>query len=341
MPDRTQFKLDALKIEVTHKCQLACVHCSNEGSPSNDKTISLEKCIEIINEATEIGVEKISFSGGEPLIWPHINKVVEIAKSKNMFTTIFTSGYAPNAKECLIGLKTVGLSKAIFSVYSSNKIQHDQITRKKGSFEKTLDVIEFANSISLETELHFVAMTHNYMQLAEVAKLAKEKGVTTISVLRFAPQGRGSLLPEGTLNKEQNIKLQKIIFELKAQGYNIRTGTPYNFLLVNENRQCESGINKITIDPDLRIYPCDGFKNIMAEELVGTLNLSSLENESLSNCWQNSPYLLSLREYLSTDFNRECEACSSRNKCMSGCTAQKVLRHGKLIKCIDPDCLML
>lgn len=341
MPEQTKFVLDVLKIEVTNKCELYCIHCSNEGSPLDDREISFQKCVNIINEAADMGVREISISGGEPLLWPHLSKIIEVAYYKKIISTIFTSGYAPNAAELLADLKRVGLTKAIFSLYSSSKVQHEQITRRKGSFDKTLDVIMYANSIGLETELHFVVMSYNYNQIDKVVKLAKDCGTNTVSILRFAPQGRGSLLTNAVLNKVQNLELQKHIFELRNQGYNIRTGTPYNFLLVNENRQCESGMNKMTIDPDLRIYPCDGFKNILAEDFVGTNELSKLEKESLSNCWQYSPYLLCLRNYLTTDINQTCKDCSALKKCMSGCTAQKVLKHGKLLKCVDPDCLMI
>ncbi len=340
MSQNTEFKLLELKIEVTNKCNLSCVHCSNNGSPSNNKSISLQKCFDIIDEAYRMGVKKVAFSGGDPLIWPYINELINFSKDKEMISTIFTSGYVENAKERLLKLLDAGLAKTIFSLYSSEKSQHERITRKRGSYNITIEAIRYACEIGLDTELHFVAMSYNYNQLDRIVKLAQTLGVHTVSVLRFAPQGRGSLLPEGVLSKKQNLELRQNIFDLRNNNYTIRTGTPYNFLLVNENRQCSSGINKVTIDPNLRLYPCDGFKNIMAEEFVGTLNFSSLENESLANCWYNSPYLNSLRDYLTSDFDKPCDSCKSLKYCMSGCTAQKVLKHNKLIKCIDPDCLM-
>ncbi|HHX69300.1 MAG TPA: radical SAM protein [Gallicola sp.] len=340
MIEHTPFILKEIKIEVTHKCLLYCAHCSNDGSPLNDSTIALSKCIDIINQASEMGVKKIVFSGGEPLLWPSISKAVEFASNREMTSIIFTSGYSSDTAMCLKELHTLGLRKAVFSIYSSDNVQHDRITRKKGSFEKALEAITCSKSIGIETELNFVAMSDNFKQILEIASIAKEYDVTAVNILRFAPHGRGSLLPKRTLNKSQNLELRKLIIDLRSQGYNIRTGTPYNFLLVNNNRQCSSGMDKITIDSDLRIYPCDGFKNITAGEFIGTLDLSSLENETLYNCWKNSPYLLCVREYLCSGFGEPCNSCKSINNCMSGCTAQKVLKHGFLLKGKDPDCLM-
>lgn len=335
----TSYVLEDLKIEVTHKCMLSCVHCSNYGSQANNKAMSIEKCINIIGEASTMGVKRVSFSGGEPIIWPFIEQAVEVAHKKSLVTTIFTSGYANDTKSIIYKLKIAGLDRIIFSIYSATDIDHERITRKKGSFNCTKAALSYSNSIGLETELHFVAMSNNYDQLTQVVEFANINGASAVSVLRFAPQGRGALIPEYTLNKEQNINLQANIIKLKEQGYNIRTGTPLNFLLVNNVHRCNSGINKLTIDPDYKIYPCDGFKNISAKHLVGTVDFSSLENESLVNCWHKSPYLQHVRDYLKTDFKEPCASCTSLGKCMSGCTAQKVLEYGKLVSLPDPDCL--
>ena len=105
-------------------------------------------------------------------------------------------------------------------------------------------------------------------------------------------------------------------------------------------KRCCSGIDRLIIEPDLRIFPCDAFKQIKAEELVGTLELSSLNGNSLSECWEHSPFLEAVREYLTTDFAEPCVSCQSLEQCLSGCLAQKVIANGNLKKSPDPLCLM-
>ena len=117
-------------------------------------------------------------------------------------------------------------------------------------------------------------------------------------------------------------------------------GSPYNFLMINSNPECSAAIDRIIVSPDLRIYPCDAFKKIEAEELVGTLNWSSLAGTSLKDCWDKSPYFGAIRNYLTTDFEDPCKHCGALEKCLSGCLAQKVLEHGDLDKHRDPMCLM-
>lgn len=73
-----KYVLEELKIEVTYKCPLSCVHCSSNAGASNDLNISEAKCLEIIHQAKEMGVKEIAFSGGEPLIWSGLSNCIRL-----------------------------------------------------------------------------------------------------------------------------------------------------------------------------------------------------------------------------------------------------------------------
>ena len=137
----------------------------------------------------------------------------------------------------------------------------------------------------------------------------------------------------------QNFELKRIIESLRKKGYIIRTGSPFNFLLLNNQPACCSGINRLIIGPDLSIFPCDAFKQIKAEEIVHTIEFSSLESYSLKECWDKSPYLGVIRNYLTTDFSEPCKSCINIKKCLSGCLAQKFITYGDLKKIPDPFCI--
>lgn len=161
-----------------------------------------------------------------------------------------------------------------------------------------------------------------------------------ISVLRLVPQGRGRKEKDGQLSHSQNLELRKIIKKLRFDGYDIRLGSPYNFLMLRENPQCRSGIDRMTIGPDLRIFPCDAFKHIAPEEVGASNEFSNLRDYSLYECWRNSPYFGVVREYLTTEFEIECKICKKLKACLSGCMAQKFYAYGESKKCPDPMCLL-
>lgn len=137
----------------------------------------------------------------------------------------------------------------------------------------------------------------------------------------------------------QFLELRMAIETLRREGYDIRTGSPLNFLMVNEHPSCRAGIDRLIVAPDLRIYPCDAFKQVLAEEIVGTASLSSLDGASLRECWEKSPYLEAVRTQVASGVVEPCESCRSLVRCRSGCLAQRTILAGELVTGPDPMCL--
>lgn len=334
------FILNELKIEVTYTCPLACIHCSSDSTPSSQSNIDTSTLLDIVIEAIAMDVKEIAFSGGEPLIHPNIIDAVQLSSSNGIKTLLYTSGCVEQFGTKINNLFQSGLKKVIFSLYSDEPEQHEAITRIRGSHEQTVQAIKHCTAKGLLTEVHFVALKRTYKSLTRVAKFIQSLGVHRLSVLRFVPQGRGSLLERDILTSSQYLELKKEIEMLRNSGLDIRTGSPFNFLLLSKHPKCNSAIDRLIISPDLRIYPCDAFKRISATEIVGNEDFSRLEKgKGLSDCWNNSPYLSAIRDYLSSEVAKPCNECDWLELCLSGCLAQKVISSGKLDKRPDPNCM--
>ncbi|MCK4500157.1 SPASM domain-containing protein, partial [Candidatus Babeliales bacterium] len=204
----------------------------------------------------------------------------------------------------------------------------------------TLAAAKYFIDIGLETEFHFVPLANTYKALPNIANKARAMGVKRVSILRLVPQGRGVASKDAQLNNAQNVELRQTINDLRADGHDIRLGSPYNFLMLRKKPQCLSGIDRITIGPDSKIYPCDAFKQVTPEQLNVCADFSDLSKNSLQDCWDKSPYLGVIRDYLMTDFADDCAMCKKLKECLSGCMAQKFHRFGSLKKCADPMCML-
>lgn len=334
------FILRELKLEVTHRCPLSCVHCSSDATPECSRTMRVTDCLRIIREARKLGVEKIAFSGGEPLSWPGLYRAVATAARARMQVTIYTSGATRDAGRQLRVLKRAGAHRVALSVFADSAEAHELITRARGSFNRTRAAAAAAVRAGLSTEFHFVPFASTYRSLEGIARLARASKVQKVSVLRFVPQGRGAAMGSDALDRVQSLELKSVVERLREEGFDIRTGSPYNYLLLNEQPECRSAIDRLIVDPDLFVYPCDAFKRVAATDLVGTDELSRLDRFSLKDCWGRSPFLEAVRTYLTTNFAVKCRKCNALETCLSGCLAQKALATGKLTKCPDPDCLL-
>jgi radical SAM protein with 4Fe4S-binding SPASM domain len=334
-----EYLLKELKIEVTHQCPLACVHCSSDAFIHSKYSMDISDCLKIIKSASELGVEKIAFSGGEPLLWNNLNKCILNANKLNIKTIVYTCGNIKEFEEIFFKLVDSGLNEIVFSLYDGDPHKHDKITRINGSFNKTIVALEKAVKNNVIVKVHFVAMKSNYRQLEKVIEICKCCGVKSLSVLRFVPHGRGKMLHSALMNHNDYCILRDIIIKKNKTGMNIRTGSPLNFLLINENPECLAGIDRLVIGPDLNIYPCDAFKGYSSKYFFTNDWFSNLSKKSLKECWEKSKYLNLIRSHID-NYGDTCLKCTAFNSCRSGCLAQKNIVYGDFIGRPDPSCLM-
>ena len=330
-----KYNLREIKFELTYKCPLKCIHCSSEADVVACE-MSYEVAVDILSQAIDMGVQEISFSGGEPLLWPKFSEVASLCSSAGIYTQVYSSGN-------LGGLRIFeevkdSIDNVIFSIYSSYPKAHEQITKVEGSFENTISAVEEAKSAGINVEFHFVPLKPNYEHLPKTIVFAEKLGVSKISVLRFVPQGRGEAISGLALNKKENLKLKNFM-ENNNSEVQLRTGSPYNFLMVNQKPKCNAAIDRLTITPDLRIYPCDAFKQVTAEKFIDLDEYSRLDKWTLKDCWSKSTYFNTIRKYHQQPFENPCNNCGEVKACLSGCVAQKYLASGILAKGPDPMCL--
>lgn len=333
-------ELKEIKIEVTQKCPLNCLHCSSEANISKSVELTSEQVIQIVKDAKKLGVREITLSGGEPLLWPPLCEVISFCEEVNVPVVVYTTGNPLFDSTSLLGsLTKAGLKSVVVSLYGASPEIHDSITRVHESFDRTLFAIKNMISEGIRVGIHFVAMSPNWKEFSDVAELSRNLGVSRISVLRFVPHGRGSLVKDiFSLSKENLIELKKDISQIKKNknSITIRIGSPFNILLFNDDVYCMASIDRAIIGPDGKAFPCDAFKNL---DYPG--NLCSLSQGSLIDIWHNSDYFNFVRNQLNQGLGPICNECHHKTKCKGGCLAQKVLRIPKGNSLHpDPDCIL-
>jgi radical SAM protein with 4Fe4S-binding SPASM domain len=330
-------KLKELKIEVTQKCPLDCIHCSSEANITKSMQLNKDTVIKLLNEARDLGVEDIVFSGGEPLIWDDLCECLSYCSNLGLRTTVYSTCYSFFENDILFkNFVDSGVKNVVVSLFAANAREHEAISRRRGSFDRTIEGIKMLTLAGINVSIHFVAMKRNWRELAGIISLIQALKVKRISVLRFVPHGRGELVKDiDNLSREELRELKKEILSLRQQDdVNIRLGSPFNILSLESQVECLAAIDRIIIGPDGKIYPCDAFKNL---EFNGALG--SIYEGSLADIWNNSEYLNSVRKLVNYDLNPICSKCKNRSLCKGGCLAQKVIQYKGQHNFPDPDCL--
>src|SRR5215468_389717 len=73
------------------RCNLACTYC-NEYDDSS-KPVPIDVMYQRLDKLAELGTTAIIISGGEPLLHPEIEAIIERIRLHGMLATLITNGY--------------------------------------------------------------------------------------------------------------------------------------------------------------------------------------------------------------------------------------------------------
>lgn len=159
MKDKFGRNIDYVRISLTDKCNLRCVYCmpldTGYEKQHINENLSFEDYKFLIKGLSELGINKVRFTGGEPLLYPHLNELIkfthEECKISNIAITTNGIGLAQKARE----LKLSGLKKVNISLDSLKSYKYKQITRG-GDIKHALNAITTCVESGLEVKVNCV-----------------------------------------------------------------------------------------------------------------------------------------------------------------------------------------
>lgn len=135
-------KIQIAWIEINTTCNFKCIHCYVDGETHATEIlkISLADFKYAVDQILSLGIHRLHIIGGEPLVHPDFWEMMEYAVPKFDFTVLFTNGYLLD-KAGIYRLVDLGLSEFDISLYSTIPEEHEKVTLKLGSYQKTMDII--------------------------------------------------------------------------------------------------------------------------------------------------------------------------------------------------------
>lgn len=133
---------------LTNACNENCIYCFRE---LREKPRSLEDNIAILNKLKTIGVTRITFAGGEPLLYKDIKILMAYSKSLGIKNNLITNGSLLNKNNIEETLKNV--DKITFSIDSSSAYVNDSIGRGKKHYEHIKEILPFIKVYYPEIEI--------------------------------------------------------------------------------------------------------------------------------------------------------------------------------------------
>ena len=87
LPDRT------VHLHALDRCNLACAHCYSASSPQAGQRLPEDALLAALPDLRAAGYEVISLSGGEPLLYLHLDRVLDAARAEGFRLVAISNGF--------------------------------------------------------------------------------------------------------------------------------------------------------------------------------------------------------------------------------------------------------
>ncbi|MBV9304354.1 MAG: pyrroloquinoline quinone biosynthesis protein PqqE [Acidobacteriaceae bacterium] len=322
----------ALIAEVTHRCPMHCVYCSNPlEMQSADRELSTDAWTAIIRDAAGLGCFHLHLTGGEPLSRKDVEQLVRVARDAGLYTNLITSG--------------LGLSRARLKDLVAAGLDHIQLSFQD-SVEETANAIGGARAHAYKLRVaswireHRLAFTvnavvhrHNLDRLQEFIGLAEQLNADKLEIANvqyygWAFRNRDYLMP----TRAQVAKSLPIVVAAQER---LKGKMRIDFVLpdyyAKYPKPCMGGWGRklILIDPAGRVMPCH------AAGVIPGLQFENAQDKPLRFIWEQSDAFQCFRgdEWM----QEPCRSCERKGIDFGGCRCQAFLLTGDATA-TDPTC---
>lgn len=211
--DKFLREIDYLRISLTDNCNLRCIYCMpGRNVKFTKEKLTSEEVIKIIKASEKLGIKKVRFTGGEPLVRKDL---IDIVRETNRLKGIEDICITTNGMlllDKIYDLKENGLSRVNISLDTLNKEKYKQITRG-GDIDAVLKSIYKCLELGIKVKLNVVIIKGlNDDEILDLMNITRDKNID----VRFI-----ELMPIGEGNNFNGISNEEIIKLLKGSEYDI------------------------------------------------------------------------------------------------------------------------
>jgi AdoMet-dependent heme synthase len=357
--------------ETTRACDLACLHCRAEANPQRSAgELTLAEAQGLIRDIKAFGVPYPLFilTGGDPAKRSDIFDIIAYARGEGLRVAMTPSATPLISRDAVKRFADAGLVRLALSLDGKDPASHDGFRGVAGSFNRTINILDWCREFGLEPQLHTTVTRHVLDSLPEIAEMIGQRGIKLWALFLLIAVGRAAR-PEVrrlNLNARQLESLFHWLYDLsKSAPFDItpREGYHYRRVLL-QRRAAELGIAVEDLLAGVEAKhstPAEVASSPQATRIVraplgvndgkgivfishqgdvqpsGFLNLvgGNIRRQSLPEIYRNSTVFRRVRDYSS--LSGKCGMCEFKNIC-GGSRARAFALTGDPMRS-DPYCL--
>jgi len=324
----------ALIAEITHRCPLHCVYCSNPLQMIGAKAeLPTDDWIRVFQEALELGILHLHLTGGEPVSRSDLRELVEAAHAAGLYTNLITSGIGlPEAR--LAPLVDAGLDHIQLSFQDSRDEPANWIAGTKAHAHKVV-LSEGIRRFPVAFTVNLVVHRQNLDHLEEMIGFAEQLKPDRLEIAHaqyygWALKNRDTLIP--TREQLENcLRIVEAAQERLSGRMRIDCVVPDYY--ARYPKACMGGWGRrlMLIDPSGQALPCH------AAGVIPGMSFDNVREHSLEWIWRESA---AFQRFRGEQWMPEpCRSCERRAEDFGGCRCQAFLLTGDA-SATDPVCTL-
>jgi len=321
-----------LLAELTYRCPLHCVYCSNPlDYHACDRELTTAEWIRVLREARAAGAVQLGLSGGEPLARGDLEIIVGEARALGFYSNLITSGVGLDQPRAA-ALRKAGLDHVQLSFQDSTRELNDFLSHSR-TFDLKLAVARTLKAEGYPIVLNVVLHRHNLDHIEKILEMAQRLEVDFLELANvqfygWALLNRAHLLPTA----DQLARAEQAVQRFRARhGEQMRIYFVVADYHERRPKRCMNGWGAVfmVITPDGLALPCHQAR------IIPHLQFPSVRDFSIPEIWNNSA---AFNHFRGDAWVREpCRSCPEWQQDRGGCRCQAWLLTGDAAA-TDPVC---
>ena len=324
----------ALIAEITHRCPLHCVYCSNPlEMQRRSEELSTADWISIFGQAAEMGVLQLHLTGGEPLSRADLTELVRAGRGAQLYLNLITSGVGLDERR-LDELIAAGLDHIQLSFQDSEEAPANEFAGTRSHALK-LRLAQVIRERRIAFTVNMVVHRRNLDHLKEMIAFAEQSGAQRLEIANVQYYGWALRNREALLPTRQQLDESIEIVESARERLKGRMRIDFVFpdYYAKYPKPCMNGWGhqQMLIDPAGRALPCH------AAMVIPGLDFPNTRERPLRWIWEDSPVFNRFRD--ESWMPEPCRSCDRRARDFGGCRCQAFLLAGDAAA-TDPVCTL-
>jgi MoaA/NifB/PqqE/SkfB family radical SAM enzyme len=190
-----------LMLHLLGRCNLRCAHCYMDGAPDRVERLAVDHVLEAIGECAKIGISSLYVTGGEPLLYPDIDRVLAAgAAVGGMTTTLCTN--ATRLTEAF-ARRLAELDVRLNISIDGDPVYHDAFRKRRGAFATAQRGLDRAVAAGCKVTIISTITQRNLEMVPALVGWAIAHGATTFRAQPLLKLGRGVAIGDERLTSAQ------------------------------------------------------------------------------------------------------------------------------------------